>query len=79
MSWLLQLLERLGVIVKWWIIATALFITFVFWLLLNGIWPEFRLDSGESLALFVIIFLILFLCVKIVDVVKSWIQRGSGS
>ena len=72
---ILQILTRLGGLRKNWLIATALAITFLSWLYLNTTWPDFPLTEGESVALFLIIFLILFFSNNIISVTKRWLAK----
>jgi hypothetical protein len=71
-SGILQFLMRLGVLRKHWIIAAALAITFVCWLSLNIMWPDFPLSYGESVALFLSIFLVIFCTNSMITATKHW-------
>jgi hypothetical protein len=55
--------------------AVALCLTFIFWLLLNYMWPDFRLTFDETIALFFIIFFVIYDLGTIVDMTKHWISR----
>ncbi len=73
---LAQFLNRLGITQRYSLLAIiSLGITFVCWVSLNTIWPDFRLEFDESIALFVIVFLVLLLSRKIIDIIILFIRR----
>jgi hypothetical protein len=65
----------LGVLRKHWLVATALAITFVCWLSLNTIWPDFPLDYGESFALFVVVSLVIVLASNLINATRRRVHR----
>ena len=79
MPGIIQLLKLLGVLRKHWLVATALAVTFVCWLSLNTIWPDFPLAYGETIALFLIIALVIFFASNIISVIRRWATRRPGT
>jgi hypothetical protein len=71
----LQILKLLGFLREHSMVATALAATFVCWLYLNTIWPDFPLDSGESFALFLIISLVIVFASNIINAARRWVRR----
>jgi hypothetical protein len=68
-------LKWLGVLRRRWILLASLFITFVCWMYFELRWPNFPLGYGESLALFLIVLVMVFLFSKIVYVTTGWRRR----
>jgi TIR domain len=73
-----QFAARLGVFRKNWVVVAALGITLICWLFFNWTWPDFPLDFGESVALFLIILLVVLLFSKVLDFISyHWARQRS--